>query len=779
MSHKQPFQAYKIHITGIVQGVGFRPFIYNLARKHHLLGWVNNSSAGVEIRVEGEAHNLEAFIRAIENEKPPLAVIDRLTAELIPVNSYKEFQIRRSEDRPGGFVPISPDICLCEECRKELFEPLNRRFRYPFINCTNCGPRFTIIKDIPYDRPFTTMAPFTMCPECQREYEDPANRRFHAQPNACPVCGPQLSLMIGGQALAERDGALLQARTLLAEGKIVAVKGLGGFHLACDAANPQALQRLRERKGRVDKPFALMAFDLEAVRRFAEVSEAEADLIISKERPIALLNKLPASPLSELVAPGNSSIGVMLPYTPLHYLLLEPAADWSPLALVMTSGNYAEEPIVKDDEEALLHLDQMADAFLNHNRQIHARCDDSVVRIYQGHELPIRRSRGYAPFPVHLPFSATPILAVGGELKNTFCVTHEQYAFLSQHIGDMENYETLQAFAESSVHFCGLFRVQPEIIAYDLHPGYLSSRWALRQQAEKGTRVFGVQHHHAHIAACMAEHRLPLDARVIGLAFDGTGYGLDTHARNGSAIWGGEVLITGYNSFERAGHLKYIPLPGGDAAIRHPYRTALAHTWAADIPWDHRWLCMQGLSPAEITTLRHQLETGYNTVPASSMGRFFDAAAALCTGRRMVTYEAQAAIEFEALANQWSPAVASYPFALLDEVSPFILDPAPVWRAMLQDLTAGEPIPYIAARFHRTVAQMALAAAVKVRERTGLNKAALSGGVFQNIKLLSLTEAALQAAGFEVLIHRLVPPNDGGLALGQAIVAAANCVQDS
>jgi hydrogenase maturation protein HypF len=801
----------KIHITGIVQGVGFRPFVYNLALRYGLRGWVLNSSAGVDIEAEGPSGALDAFVLALQAEKPPLAVIDSLIAGEAPPNGYAEFTIRHSQSAPGDFVPISPDICICDDCLRELFDPSNRRYGYPFINCTNCGPRFTIIQDIPYDRPLTTMAAFKMCAACQAEYDDPADRRFHAQPNACPQCGPGVRLEIRDWRLEDRDRRLeigdsrssgmevqsptsnLQSLTVIAaaqdalrRGAILAVKGLGGFHLACDATNDAALRLLRERKGRVDKPFALMAFDVATVERFCWVNDEERVLLESRERPILLLRERPGSPISRLAAPGNQTLGVMLPYAPLHYLLLADSGRLSPApdlpALVMTSGNYSEEPIVKDNDEALARLSALADVFLLHNRDIHARCDDSVVRVHRGKVLPVRRSRGYAPFPVKLPFPVEPTLAVGGELKNTFCLTHDDYAFMSQHIGDMENYETLRAFEQSVAHFCSLFRVRPRLAAHDMHPEYLSTKWAKGQISNIKYQIsnlpFGisdltfipVQHHHAHIAACMAEHGLSGDEPVIGVSFDGTGYGPDPDVPGGAAIWGGEVLVADYAGYRRAAHLAYVPLPGGDSAIRKPYRTALAYLWAAGVEWDPALSPVAACDAAERGVIRHQLETGFNAVPTSSMGRLFDAAAAIAGVRQTVTYEAQAALEFEAMAAE--DVTDGYRFEI-ESAAPacFTVQPAPVIRALVADTRAGLAAPVISARFHNAVAGLVRDVCVLVREREGLGRVALSGGVFQNVTLLALAERLLAEAGFDVLIHRAVPPNDGGIALGQAVVA--------
>ena len=790
---KPQASARHIHITGVVQGVGFRPFVYNLATRLGVSGWVLNSSAGVEIEAVGPAAVLDEFVERLRTEAPPLARIEQITATNVPnpqspIPNSHTFIIRHSEARPGEFQPISPDVALCDDCLRELFDPGDRRYRYPFINCTNCGPRFTIIQDTPYDRPKTTMAPFEMCSDCQAEYDDPTNRRFHAQPNACPACGPRVWIVqspkskvsftvdVGRRTL---DGAIMMARKLLASGAIVAVKGLGGFHLACDATNDEAVALLRERKGRVDKPFALMAFDLETVEQFCYVNEDERALLTSRERPIVLLRQRPDSPISPLVAPGNRHLGVMLPYTPLHYLLLEPAASdrtldvghwtFSP-ALVMTSGNYSEEPIATDNDEALERLASLADAFLLHDRDIHARCDDSVTRIFAGAELPLRRSRGYAPYPVHLPFPVRQVLAVGAELKNTFCLTRDRYAFLSQHIGDMENYETLCFFEQMVEQLARTFRIEPEVIACDMHPGYLATRWA-KSQIPNPQSPISVQHHHAHIAACMAENGLTGERPVIGVAFDGTGYGSD------GAIWGGEFLVADYASFRRAAHLKYVPLPGGDAAIRRPYRVALAHLWAAGVAWEEDLPPVAAASSTERVVLARQLERELNTVPTSSAGRLFDAVSSLAGVRQEINYEAQAAIELENLVRP--DETAAYPFDLASPQSPIpnlqsLIDPAPCIRAVVADVRAGVPAGVIAARFHNGLAAMVRDVCLRLREETGLSEVVLSGGVFQNVALLAKTVPLLREAGFTIYTHRLVPPNDACISLGQAVVASVN-----
>jgi hydrogenase maturation protein HypF len=592
----------RVHITGIVQGVGFRPFVYNLAARSNLKGWVKNTSAGVDIEVDGEQDVLDAFVQALQDEAPPLSRIDELTASFGPANGFRSFEIFHSEAIPSAFQPISPDVAICDDCLRELFDPADRRYRYPFINCTNCGPRFTIIKDIPYDRPKTTMAPFPMCDDCEREYTDPSNRRFHAQPVACPVCGPKIWLeTVEDRSESLDNDAVIRTRNLLTEGKIVAIKGLGGFHLACDATSVEAVTELRKRKLRVDKPFALMMPDLETIEQHCTVSEAEIKLLRSVARPIVLLQRRPNSSIVKEIATGQDTVGVMLPYTPLHYLLLEKNEGFPP-ALVMTSGNLSEEPIATANEEARQRLASLADVFLMHNRDIHARCDDSVVRVFEEEIYPIRRSRGYAPFPVKLPWDVPHLLATGSELKNTFCITNKNYAFLSHHIGDMENYETLQSFEQGVEHFERLFRVKPEAIAYDLHPNYLATKYALQRAERENLPAIGVQHHHAHIAACMAEHGLDGDSPVIGLAFDGTGYGED------GAIWGGEFLVADYESYQRPFHLEYFPLPGGDAAIKKPARTALALLWSLGLEWDEHLAPVNEFAGQERTLLRVQLE---------------------------------------------------------------------------------------------------------------------------------------------------------------------------
>lgn len=786
-TQKNRMQGLRVHIAGIVQGVGFRPFVYNLATRLNLKGWVRNTSAGVDIEVDGEADALNSFVTSLRDGAPPLSRIDEFSASFQAASGFRSFDIVHSEAVEGAFQPISPDVAICNDCLRELFDPNDRRYRYPFINCTNCGPRFTIIKDIPYDRPKTTMAGFSLCPDCEREYTDPTNRRFHAQPVACPVCGPKVWL----ETKEERgknvgNDAIQKVRELLAKGKIVAIKGLGGFHLACDATNAQAVTELRDRKLRVDKPFALMMPDVETVEKHCFVSEEEKQLLTSTARPIVLLKRKPESNIVEEVSPRQQWLGVMLPYTPLHYLLL----DRGPLTveldesvhrqpstvLVMTSGNLSEEPIATGNDEASERLTNLADAFLMHDRDIHIRCDDSVVRVFDDRPwtidhrpstmdhrpssiYPIRRSRGYSPFPVKLPLDVPQLLATGSELKNTFCITNGNYAFLSHHIGDMENYETLQSFEQGVNHFEKLFRVKPVAIAHDMHPNYLATRYALERAELENIPTFSVQHHHAHISACMAEHGL--NEPVIGISFDGTGYGDD------GAIWGGEVLVADYKSYQRATHLEYFPLPGGDASIKRPARTALALLWSLGLEWDERLAPVQEFCAEDLVTMRVQLEKKINTPSTSSMGRLFDAVAALAGVRQKVNYEGQAAIEFEALADEAEG--ESYSFGLDQDQ----IRVRAVAEALIQDVMTGISISKISARFHNGLSNALRIVTSGLRESHGINRVVLSGGVWQNITLMRRTLSLLRNDGFEVYIHREVPTNDGGLSLGQAVIAAA------
>jgi hydrogenase maturation protein HypF len=748
-----------IKVRGIVQGVGFRPFVFTLAEEFGLAGWVVNTSAGVEIEVDGETAALDGFLRRLRSEPPPLARIDEIISISRAPNGYTQFEIRDSRASAEDFQPVPPDIAICSACLTELFDPSNRRFRYPFINCTNCGPRFSIIRDIPYDRPQTTMASFTLCPQCANEYHDPRDRRFHAQPIACPACGPRVWLQAGADRLAENENAISLARRMLSEGKILGLKGLGGFHLACDAANDTAVQELRRRKKRSDKPFALMAFDHAGVENHCFCDSRQADLLNSRQAPIVLLERRADTPVSPQVAPGQNSIGVMLAYTPLHLLLLEPAPDFPDL-LVMTSGNLSEEPIAYQDDDAISRLAPLCDAFLLHDRPIHIRVDDSVAAVVNEKRYFVRRSRGEAPDPLLLPFTVPPLLAAGAELKNTFCLTRDRYAFLSHHIGDLENFETFRSYEEGINHFETLFRLRPAALACDLHPNYLATRYAEERAQRENLPLIKIQHHHAHLAACLADNGWNNPEPVIGLCFDGTGLGTD------GAIWGGEVLIGGYSGFERAYHLAYCPLPGGDAAVRKPARAALAYLRSAQIDWDPSLPPVAALCAEERTVIGAQIDKRINAPLSSSLGRLFDAVSSLLGVRHIATYEGQAAIELEAIA---APAEAGrYAFAIQASV----FDPAPLLAALLADWREGTSLPVLAARFHNSVAHLCLEICQTIRKSQGISTVALSGGVWQNRYLLRRTLDILQAERFTVLIHNRLPPNDGCIALGQALIAA-------
>lgn len=756
---------FRLEISGVVQGVGFRPFVFGLAKKFELKGFVGNESKGVFIEIEGEEKKLNEFIEQLKNNAPPLSHISEINSQTIKLKGETNFQIIESESHESDFTLISPDISICEDCLRELFDENDRRYLYPFINCTNCGPRFTITKTVPYDRPNTTMSMFTMCEACLAEYKNPLDRRFHAQPISCWDCGVQAEFF-RTKSSSNRANAIEQTKIALKHGEIVAIKGIGGFHLVCDARNEKALETLRQRKGRIDKPFAVMCQDLETAKRFVEINEAETEILTSKERPIVLLKKKSGNDLSELIAPNNQFLGVMLPYSPLHYLLFSNDLD----VLVMTSGNFSNEPIIKDNDEALEKLAHLADSFLLHDREIFVQCDDSVVRIsdlgFRNSDfapllptsyslLPFRRSRGYAPFPVELPFKVPHILAVGGELKATFCLTKENFAFISQHIGDMENLETLRAFENASEQMKRLFRVEPEIVVGDLHPNYLSSNWARKTYQN----FVAVQHHHAHIASVMVENGVK-DEKVIGFAFDGTGYGLD------GKIWGGEVFCGDYANFERLTHLRYFPLAGGDASVKNVYRMALSVLREAEVEWTEDLAPVSFCSETERKILSKQLENNLNVVHTSSFGRLFDAIASIANIRQKATYEAQAAIEFEAIFDENTS--EAYKF----EVSENEIDYRSLVREVVRDIRANVEKSIISAKFHNAVADLILQLSLQYRKSFNLNKIALSGGCFQNVALLKKSIKLLQQNNFEVLMHRLVPPNDGGLALGQAVIAA-------
>lgn len=760
----------RIAVTGVVQGVGFRPFVYACAVRHGLAGFVFNHSDGVTIEAEGTPAALVALLHTLHHAPPPLARITDIQAEPIAPTGETGFAIVESQRGAARRTLIAPDTTPCPDCLHELHNPQDRRYHYPFINCTNCGPRFTIVRDIPYDRPFTTMQPFGMCAACQHEYDDPSNRRFHAQPNACPVCGP--AVVWHGDA--PPTDALRHTAARLLAGDIIAIKGLGGYHLACNALDTAAVARLRERKQRYGKPFALMLPDLATVRRYCTVSPAEADLLTSIQRPIVLLQTAPATadtpPLAASVAPGMATLGVMLPYTPLHVVLLHyyqqatrtQHGDTAPAALVMTSGNLSDEPIAYTDDDARARLYPLADGMLTHNRAISVRCDDSVARVLANRVQMLRRARGYAPQPLALTQAAVqPVLACGAHQKNTFCLLHERQAFISHHIGDLENLETLTAYEHAIAHYCRLFDIAPAVVAHDMHPDYLATGYALRQPLPR----VAVQHHHAHIASVMAEHHL--DQRVIGIAADGTGYGDD------GALWGSEVLLCDLRDYTRAAHLTYVPLPGGEQAVREPWRMAAVYLQQA---YGDDWHTlaipfMQAVDMARWRTLAQMIARGINSPPTSSMGRLFDAVAALLGIRQTVLYEGQAAIELEQLAT---PDGRDYPFALTTTTTGATrIDLRPMWQALVADVQAGVPPAAISGAFHTTLAVLLTRVCRDLAQQHAIWTVALSGGVFQNRLLLHLLRERLTAADFAVYTNMQVPPNDGGIALGQAAIAAA------
>ncbi|MFF3456792.1 carbamoyltransferase HypF [Streptomyces sp. NPDC002730] len=778
---EEAVQRRRVTVRGVVQGVGFRPFLYTLATGLDLVGHVTNTGEGVVAEVEGPPADVALFCARISADAPPLARVESVDHQEVPTTGGDGFTIAASTTGGPARTLVSPDMATCAACLAELADPADRRHRHPFITCTHCGPRFTIVRGLPYDRDHTTMAGFPMCADCAREYADPADRRFHAQPVACHACGPRLRLLVA-QANTEdaprpvsAEDPITEARRLLSQGAILAVKGLGGYHLACDASNSRAVATLRHRKARGNKPFALMARSIADIEHLVHLGPQERSLLTGGLRPIVLLRRRPdAVPPglprpSEEVAPGSPDLGVMLAYTPLHHLLLGLPGDTDgPCLLVMTSGNVAGEPIVTEDTDALTRLAHLADAWLTHDRGIHVPCDDSVVRVCDGEPLMIRRARGYAPLPVVLPLPVQAALAVGGDLKNAFCLAEGHRAWLSAHIGDMDDLATQQAFERAETQLESITGVNPELLAADRHPGYRSGQWAGRHAA--GRPVVRVQHHHAHVAAAMAEHGLDGSRPVIGVAFDGTGYGDD------GAVWGGEFLLADYDGFSRFGHVAYVSLPGGDAAVRRPYRMALAHLRAAGIAWSQDLPCTAACPPDELRVLEHQLERNLNCVPTSSMGRLFDAVSSLAGVCHQSGYEAQAAIELEAAAlTAAAEDVVGYAFALRppgDGRAAVAADPAPVLAAVVDDVRAGTPPALVAARFHRAVADLVHKICVMARDERGLDTVTLTGGVFANTLLSSACAQTLREDGFTVLRHHQVPPNDGGLALGQLMVAA-------
>ncbi len=754
----------RISVKGVVQGVGFRPFVYQLAMKHKLKGWVCNTSEDVKIEIEGDRDSIERFFADLQRQAPPLARIENASISYHPLQGYKKFEIRHSIAEKDKYQLISPDIATCQPCFKEIMNRKDRRYRYPFTNCTNCGPRFTIIEDIPYDRPRTTMRRFTMCPICQGEYDNPLDRRFHAQPNACPECGPRLELLDAAGNVMTVPDAIATASQLLKEGKTIAIKGLGGFLLACDATNEHAVQLLRQRKRRRFKPFAIMVANIDEARRYCQISEVEETLLMSPQSPIVLLSWKQTTPICQAVAPNIKYLGVMLPYTPLHHLLLNEVK----LPLVMTSGNISEEPIASDNDEAVRRLSGIANYFLVHNRDIYAKYDDSVTMVERNEVQILRRARGYAPYPVHLPFQARQVLACGAEEKNTFCLTRDKYAFVSQHIGDMENLETLQHFENTIGLYRKLFRIEPEVIAYDLHPEYLSTKFALEIVAKHGSlKPVSVQHHHAHIVSCMVDNNV--EAPVIGVALDGTGYGSDGH------IWGGEFLVADYKGSQRLGHFEYLPLPGGATAIKRPYRIAAAYLYKllGEDALDTRLAFLKELDAVEVDLIKRQVRSGLNTPLTSSLGRLFDAVSALLGIRGVIDYEAQAAVELEMAAYDANdePGKKHYPYTIVEEDGVFVIELKELVAGILKDLLQGITRSSISAKFHSAVAVMVAEMCQSIARKTGINQVALSGGVFQNRLLLRKVIPLLQTAHFSVLTHKQVPCNDGGISLGQAVIA--------
>ena len=750
-------------VVGVVQGVGFRPFVHRIATELGLAGFVGNDSGAVFIEVQGPIARIDEFGRRLSAEAPPLARINTVSIADVEANALggNGFRIVESQAAPGATTPIPPDIAVCDDCITELFNPRDRRYRHPFITCTNCGPRFTIIRALPYDRPTTTMSTFAMCERCAGEYHDPANRRFHAQPIACPDCGPSLWFSSGTDRVDGADAALAATQRALAAGAVVAIKGIGGYHLACVVHDQAAVGALRSRKARGAKPFAMLVRDLGIARGYAHIDDAEAAVLTSPARPIVLLRRRADAPVADAVAPGSPLLGLMLPYSPIHHLLLAPVPGADPVvpdALVLTSANRSDEPICFTEDDAASRLSALRDAVLDHNRPIHVPCDDSVVRVIDGRELPIRRSRGYAPLPIDLGRDGPAVLAVGGELKNTFCLTDGSRAYMSGHIGDMETLETLRAF-ERAVTQLSEIRHRPVRLAADLHPAYQTRDWAERYADDRPLDL--VQHHHAHVASLLAEHGR-LGEPIVGVSFDGTGYGCD------ETIWGGEILAVGPDShrFVRVGHLLPVPLPGGDAAVRNPWRMALSQLWMAGIDWTLDLAPVVAASSAELRLIRSQLESNTGCVASSSMGRLFDAVASLLGVRHRIDYEGQAAIELEALADSADDARACL---RMDVRTDGVIDPTGMVRAMVSALRDGVQPEVLAAGFHHAVADAVSEVVSLVAGEVRM--VGLTGGVFQNVLLLRQCRQRLQQKGFEVLTHHAVPPNDGGLALGQAAVS--------
>ncbi len=757
----------RVEVQGRVQGVGFRPTVYRYARERNLTGCVSNTSAGVTVEVEGEEKDVDDFIESLSSSPPPQAEITRLVVFPLPLQDDMQFEILPSRPSPVAEAQVSPDVATCPECLRELFDPGDRRYLYPFLNCTSCGPRFTIIEDIPYDRDKTTMRKFAMCSECRSEYEDPLNRRFHAQPNACADCGPQVELVrISGtpKFLSKGAEAIRGAVGLLKRGEIVVIKGLGGFHLACDARNETAVRNLRAKKGRQKKPFALMAGDVKAVEKYCELSLSERDLLLSSKTPVVLLRKHKDCPVSADAAPDNKYLGFMLPYTPVHHLLFHELAEGE--VLVMTSGNVSDEPIVYKDSEVFTKLGGIADYVLTHDRDIFTRCDDSVTRLSPtGREIVTRRARGYAPQPITvkgLESSKRPVLACGGHLKNTFALTRGSEVFISRHIGDLESFETLKTYESAIEHFKRLFKITPAVVACDLHPEYLSTRYAVEHAG--GREPVRIQHHHAHIASCLADNGLG-NQKVIGVAFDGTGFG------NDGTLWGGEFLVSDYTGFKRAAHLKYMRLPGGEKAIRQPWRVAVSllyEIYGAALP-DLDFI--KGIDSERCDAVRQMLDKEINCPYTSSMGRLFDGVSALLGLSKEITYEGEAAVLLE-MAIEDGDDELSYEYEIQERADGLsVIDYTLIIKGVVEDLKTGISPSAISGRFHNTVAELILETCKRLGSRFQLNEAALSGGVFQNMFLLDRSYRRLTEGGFKVYVHHRVPPNDGGISLGQAVIA--------
>jgi hydrogenase maturation protein HypF len=756
-----------VRVQGVVQGVGFRPFVYRLADEQAIAGFIGNDTDGVTIEIEGAPATVDAFLERLTAEAPPLSRIDKIEVRELTVTGESGFRIVSSEVKGKVSTGIPADAATCADCLRELLDPNDRRFRYPFLNCTNCGPRYTITRRIPYDRPQTSMAEFPMCPACQAEYDDPLNRRFHAQPNACWQCGPHVWLESPDGTNIAADDPVQATIERLVNGEIAAIKGIGGFHLSVDATNQGAVSRLRERKHRYGKPLAVMVRDIQAGRELCGLTPEDVSLLQTPARPIVLARARAANGIAASVAPGIPWLGLFLPYAPLQHLLF---ADARVKALVMTSANLSEEPIAIDNDEARTRLGAIADFFLMHNREILQRCDDSVTAVVDGAPQLIRRARGYVPMGVPLPLDAPPLLAVGGHLKNVFTLVRGRFAYQSQHLGDLENLTGLEFFKESLAHLKRTFEIEPKAVVHDLHPGYLSTSWAREWAAERGLPLLAVQHHHAHIAACMAEHGL--SGPVIGLSLDGTGYGTDRK------IWGGEVLICELDGFERFAHLEYVHVPGGEAAIHEPWRMAFAHLTAAGFSEDEAGELV-GANEREAKLIARMIDRGINAPLTSSLGRLFDAVAAVILNRSKVDYEAQAAIELEGIAVDEDDHLRRMDYVpeLFNSEKgsdgPHLLKVGDLWRAIVDDLRRGVPKERIAAQFHAGVAEGFIRAAANARERTGITQIVLSGGCMHNRRLTRLLRSGLEEEGFKVFLHRNVSPGDGGLSYGQVVIGAA------